>query len=330
MADINPPGHAETFTRPPLVYPGNKAELADLILANTPSHETYVEPFCGSAAVLFNKKPSRNEVINDLNTSITTFMRVLRDEPEPLVSYLRQTPYAETEYQRVKDRWETGWRPDDDIKHAGQLFFLRRASFGGALGGFRATAIGRKNSARTFSNARERLYDLSERLDGVIIRNTDWRTCIETYASPGTFFYLDPPYAGRKQYYDVSFHRQDFEDYWLAQFDGAPNAYNADLYAGETPPEFLEQEPYTSLNDSPDEPEYGYGTSNPPFQVMISAEGGIDALDPYTWCIRTDGSHEVNNQSGAQAIEETLHCNYDPFSDDFTPFAGPQASLEAF
>jgi DNA adenine methylase len=325
MSTVNPPGHSDEYRRPPLAYPGNKAELAPEIIRHVPDHETYVEPFAGTAGVLFRKEPSRNEVINDLNSDLTNFMTTLRDRPDELVEWLRHTPYSEEEYDRIKSRWREGIRPDDDIVQAGQLFVLRRASFGADMGGFRATASGRKNSARQFANARDRLLELSDRLDGVVIHNRDWRSIVEKYAQPGAFFYVDPPYRGKLQYYDCEFSPMLFENYWLCHFDGSPNATEADCYPGEGPPAFLEQSVFQD-----DESTYRYGGHGDPFSVMFSSHGPMECFEPYTWNVSLPYTHEINNRAGAETVNETLTMNYDPFANDFQPFTGPQQSLQGF
>ena len=38
-------------------YPAGKARIADQLVALIPTHKTYVEPFCGSAAVFVTKAP---------------------------------------------------------------------------------------------------------------------------------------------------------------------------------------------------------------------------------------------------------------------------------
>ena len=52
-------------TQPLLRYPGSKYSLAQKIIKFIPrQHDSYIEPFAGGAAVLFQKKRSRLEVLN--------------------------------------------------------------------------------------------------------------------------------------------------------------------------------------------------------------------------------------------------------------------------
>src|SRR5690606_36495959 len=58
--------------------PAGKKRLADRLVAMLPAHKTYVEPFAGSAAVLFAKEPSEVEVINDADPEIAEAYRLLK------------------------------------------------------------------------------------------------------------------------------------------------------------------------------------------------------------------------------------------------------------
>ena len=49
-----------------LKYPGSKWNIASQLVEMIPEHHSYVEPFFGSGAVLFNKPVSDIETINDL------------------------------------------------------------------------------------------------------------------------------------------------------------------------------------------------------------------------------------------------------------------------
>jgi DNA adenine methylase len=83
--------------RPPTQYLGSKGRLGPWIASLLPPHRTYVEPFCGSAAVLFAKSPSPTEVINDRDGDLVCLFRVLRDRGGELARALQLTPYARTE-----------------------------------------------------------------------------------------------------------------------------------------------------------------------------------------------------------------------------------------
>ena len=57
----------------PISYYGGKQTMLKHILPLIPKHRLYTEAFCGGAAVLFAKRPSEAEIINDLNMNLTVF-----------------------------------------------------------------------------------------------------------------------------------------------------------------------------------------------------------------------------------------------------------------
>ena len=73
----------------PLAYIGGNNRLAKRIISMLPEHVTYVEPFAGGAQVLFHKKPSQVEVLNDLDLEIVNFFRVCQHHHEELNRYLK-------------------------------------------------------------------------------------------------------------------------------------------------------------------------------------------------------------------------------------------------
>ncbi len=73
----------------PLPYIGGKTRPAGKLIAEFPTHQGFVELFCGGASILFGKKPSDVEVINDLNDEITNFFRICQFHHEELVRYCK-------------------------------------------------------------------------------------------------------------------------------------------------------------------------------------------------------------------------------------------------
>ena len=77
-----------------LNYPGAKWGMAGQIVSLMPRHRSYLEPFFGSGAVLFNKPPSAIETVNDIDGDITNFFRVLREHTDELIRAVSLTPYS--------------------------------------------------------------------------------------------------------------------------------------------------------------------------------------------------------------------------------------------
>lgn len=82
-------------------YPGSKWSLAGWIISHFPAgyeKMVYLEPFCGSGAVFFNKEPGAVETINDLDGDVVNLFRVLREAPDELRRALELTPYSREVY----------------------------------------------------------------------------------------------------------------------------------------------------------------------------------------------------------------------------------------
>src|SRR6266536_6264527 len=124
--------------RPPTQYFGSKGRLAGWIASLLPPGRTYVEPFGGSAAVLFAKPPSPTEVLGDADGDLVCFFRVLRDRGPELARALRLTPYARAEL-RAATLGDPGL---DELERARRVFVRLNATVSRTLGrqrGFAAT-----------------------------------------------------------------------------------------------------------------------------------------------------------------------------------------------
>lgn len=80
----------------PFPYFGGKSRVADEVWRRFGQPKRYIEPFCGSAAVLL-KRPggapsgASDEVINDLDGFITNFYRTAKQKPDELVELMDYT-----------------------------------------------------------------------------------------------------------------------------------------------------------------------------------------------------------------------------------------------
>src|ERR1035437_9603859 len=108
-----------------LPYHGGKWRIAPWIISNMPSHEIYVEPFCGGGSVLLQKPRSRCDVYNDLDEKIVNFFKVVRDNGKELAEKIYFTPYSRKEY-------ELAFEPSSDpIESACRTLVRARMGFGG-------------------------------------------------------------------------------------------------------------------------------------------------------------------------------------------------------
>jgi len=203
-----------TALRPPFPYYGAKGRLAGQIAGLMPRHRVYVEPFAGSAAVLFAKNASPVEVINDLDRNVTTFFRVLRDQEDAMIRALRLTPYARDEFAAA-DLTEDGI---SDLERA-RRFFVRttqghNAAGSGGRAGWSNGIRARHTDATATTNLVERLHLLAERLRTVVVDNRDALDVIAAHDAEDVVFYLDPPYlSGTRQCGRDYAHEADSDDF---------------------------------------------------------------------------------------------------------------------
>lgn len=187
--------------RSPITWFGGKGILAPKIVPFFPPHTCYVEPFCGGASCLFAKAPSPVEVINDVNSDIVNFFRVLRDAQkfEEFHRLTALTPYSREEYARYRTDWRTKWQEcADDVERAYRWYVIARMSFAGEFGrswgrSVSTSRLGIANAVAQWLSIVDMLPAIAERVRTVQIEHGDWLKVLEDYDTPDTLFYIDPP-----------------------------------------------------------------------------------------------------------------------------------------
>lgn len=183
---------------PPVTWFGSKSRLVKDIVTHFPPHQTFVDVFGGSGAVLLGKRPSKVEVYNDLNHKMASLFRVLsdRDKTRELVRRLELTPYSREGFQLARAAVET---EADEIELARLMIVVQRQSHGGLAKQWSycvdAPAGGYSASVRKFHAGIERLPAIQERMRKVQVENLCWRDLLPRYDRENTLFYLDPPYV---------------------------------------------------------------------------------------------------------------------------------------
>lgn len=189
----------------PIPYLGGKSRLADQIVKRIPKdHLCYCKPFCGSAKILFAKKPSKSEVINDSDGELITFWRVVQNHLEPFLDYYRWAVISRKLFDLEKSK-----RPETltDIQRACRYFYLQKLSFGGKTTDRSYGVSTERGNRLNLADLQVTLLDVHWRLEGVSIECLDGLECIRRYDRAHTFFYIDPPYIGCENDYAVAFDR---------------------------------------------------------------------------------------------------------------------------
>ncbi|MFA7219132.1 MAG: DNA adenine methylase [Synergistaceae bacterium] len=194
----------------PIKYYGGKGGMFNHILdrfpsdfgketrtANDGSADIYMEPFGGSATVLFKKKPSPIEIYNDLDHNVYSLFKVLSDDDlfkkfkdKCALSYYSREIFREFVLSLRTEKM-------DILERAFRFFYVNRVAYNG-VGGFScnvsAVRRGMSKSVSDMLSTIDYLPEVHTRLKSVIIENRDAIELIKKYDKSTALFYLDPPY----------------------------------------------------------------------------------------------------------------------------------------
>lgn len=176
-------------------YPGSKWSIAEWIISFFPEHHSYVEPFFGSGAVLFNKERSNIETVNDLDGNVVNLFECIREDPEKLARSIYLTPYSRQVYEKAFQEV-----PGDRFEAA--LNFYIRLNMGhgfrtnGEKVGWKNDVQGRERSyaSQDWCSLPEKVMQAAERLRGVQIDNRSAAELIPRFNHKNVLIYCDPPY----------------------------------------------------------------------------------------------------------------------------------------
>jgi DNA adenine methylase len=228
----------------PVPYFGSKQALSAWIVGMLPPHEHYVEPFCGSLAVLLAKPPSRMETVNDLDRGLVSFWRILRDRPDELARACALTPHSRAEF-------EDAYAEDapNELEAARRVWVRLTQSRSGTLRrvGWRYYVNPSGSSASMpgyLDGYRDRLAPAAERLMRVSLECRPALEVIASYgAQPECLLFIDPPYLGstrgrnyRCEMPSEAEHRELAEALWdcsaTVVLSGYPSPLYDELYEG--------------------------------------------------------------------------------------------------
>lgn len=178
------------FISAPFSVYGGKRFLAAKIAPLIPSTKRYVEPFAGSAAVLFARQPTGEEILTDVDPQKIFGMQFLKTYTEAQRQALLKKDWNNSRelFNRVRD-----WKPTDPVDKFYRYMFCQWVSFG-AMG--KSWARSCYEPGRAMRYIETKMSKFQARLKNVRIELMDWKDSIKKHDSPETFFYIDPPYIG--------------------------------------------------------------------------------------------------------------------------------------
>lgn len=175
--------------KPIISWPGGKSRLAQFILPLFPEHVCYVEPFCGGLGMFLSREIPTDvaEVINDGNGALINLFRVVKYHRDAFLAELDLCLNSREDFDAFIA--QPGLT---DIQRAARWFLRRKNCFSGDDTSFPCC---RSSHVSSLEAKMEQIRLLAARLDHVTVEHLDYRECIRRYDAPGTFFFVDPPYA---------------------------------------------------------------------------------------------------------------------------------------
>lgn len=190
-----------------LNYYGAKQQLLKYI---TPylkiNHDLFIEVFGGAGTILLNKRRSKNEIYNDIDSELVNFFRVIRDKQklENLKNFINNTPYSREEFyyfKKILDKTPLSW------ERAAKFFYLHMCSFSG-IGKYFNVSL--KRHPKLLYETADKLNLIRDRFKGVFIENKSFESIFELYDSSKVLYYMDPPYT-KESRSNYNYYKYKFE-----------------------------------------------------------------------------------------------------------------------
>jgi|SRR5699024_1633109 len=197
MTKIN---NKDLILSPILKWVGGKRQLLDDIRPLIPSKiSTYVEPFVGGGAVLFDLKPKK-AIINDFNEELINVYQVIRDLPDELLSYLEvhdSKNCSEYFYKiRALDR-NNSYSKLSNTERASRIIYLNKTCYNGLFrvnqAGQFNTPYGKYKNPNIINKPAIKAMSTYFNNNNIKIMQGDYRMALKGLRK-GAFVYFDPPY----------------------------------------------------------------------------------------------------------------------------------------
>lgn len=183
------------------------------ILPLIPEHTLYNEPFCGGAAILFAKEPSTIEVINDINTELINFYRVVQNDYVSLEKKIKITLHSRQLHHDARVTYENPHR-FSELERAWAVWVLASQSFSSMLDGSWGYDKTKKNTTtkKVVNKGLQFSEEFAIRLQNVQLECSNALYIIKSRDSSEAFHYCDPPYFNSDCGHYVGYSEHDMRE----------------------------------------------------------------------------------------------------------------------
>jgi DNA adenine methylase len=200
----------KTHIKTPITYYGGKQSMLPHLREIAPEHKGYTESFAGGLAYLFDKKPSKFEVINDTNGAVVNFYVQFKENFSELNKMVQSTLHSRKCYQDAKVIYENP-HLFDEVTRAWSFWLLTNQGFASKIGSWGYDRSSGGIEKRNYNKKLLFIEDIAARLDRVQIECGDAIKVIQSRDTPSTYHYVDPPYVSSNQGHYGGYTVDDFE-----------------------------------------------------------------------------------------------------------------------
>ena len=208
--------------KPLFMWAGGKNKMLKKYKNHLPEKVNhYVEPFLGGGAMFiwaYKKNPNAHFVLNDLNKSIMTIYRCIKNDYENFINILNsiQEKYLPLDkenrkkfYYDLRHKHAYDYKLWSTTREAAVLYFLMKTGFNG-IWQINKNTNGRFGTPCGLLNQKDSVYDKKniklwhEALQQCTLLSKDFKDTLP-YVKKDSYVFLDPPYRGSFTQYGVDF-----------------------------------------------------------------------------------------------------------------------------
>jgi len=215
--------------KPLFIWAGGKNRMLKKYAGCLPStFDKYIEPFFGGGAMFvwaYNKNPDAEFVINDVNESIISIYREIKNNLEPFQHRLNELekeylplekPERKKWFYELRQEHAYDYEKWSKTEEAATLYFLMKTAFNG-IWQINKNTNNRFGTPFGLGKQKDKVYDRDvvlwwhNALQKATILSEDFEDVVKNHAVEGSYVFMDPPYRNSFTQYATDFNDAEQE-----------------------------------------------------------------------------------------------------------------------